>query len=226
MLKAKFNLTAEDMEFLRLHPNMKIWVNNKYWRANKVNFEGNDNLRELTEVELVSIEAGLALDPAPIVDPGEGVFGDGTLDRDRSQGLNNTISGSGKHIVLGDDNYIGKETNNIKIYGDRNLVSDRSVNVSITGNDVKVRGSNVTVINTDNVTVVSDNITIIDNVLYAGGEIVRLYNTVDGGLDEIRSRGASSKENLVDGGLNKNDDIFSESKIKMIDSDKGETNEI
>jgi hypothetical protein len=56
LLVAYFDLTPSDVDYVRLNPNVKVWVNNKYWSINVVTFEGNSNIRRLTKVELVSIE--------------------------------------------------------------------------------------------------------------------------------------------------------------------------
>ena len=56
LLTCDFNLNSSDIDYVKRNPNIKIWVNNKYWRINTANFEGNDNIRRLTKVELVSIE--------------------------------------------------------------------------------------------------------------------------------------------------------------------------
>jgi len=56
LFTSKYNLSASDLDFIRLNPNAKVWVNNKYWRVNVVSVEANDNIRRLTKVELVSIE--------------------------------------------------------------------------------------------------------------------------------------------------------------------------
>ena len=51
-----FNLNVADLDFIRLNPNAKVYVSNRWWRVNKLVLEANDNLRRLTKVELVSVE--------------------------------------------------------------------------------------------------------------------------------------------------------------------------
>lgn len=50
------NLNIADLNFIRLNPNAKVYVSNRWWRVNKMVLEANDELRRLTKVELVSVE--------------------------------------------------------------------------------------------------------------------------------------------------------------------------
>ena len=230
LLTAKFDMTAEDMEYLRLNPNMKIWVNNKYWRANKVTFEGNDNLRGLTTMELVSIEEGLVINVEPTgggsTGGGGGNINLGFGGSGMIVGTTNNVSSAQKYIVNGEHNIITEDTYNVSLNGDRYYVGRGSRNVTITGSDVRVTGSNVTIINTNNINVVSDNITIIDNVLYVDGQATVLHNLIEGGSDELRSAAGGVGTNLVDGGVDSNANPFSQSTIKTIDSDTGQNGTI
>jgi len=56
LLEGMFNLNVADLDFVRLNPNARVYVSNKWWRVNKMTLEANDNLRRLTKVELVSVE--------------------------------------------------------------------------------------------------------------------------------------------------------------------------
>ena len=190
LLKTKMYLTARDLFNIKQTPNSKIFYKDKYWHVNKIEFEANDSLRKLSNVELVSVESYTRIQPAPIVnDEGEQAYWG---DIDKGDGANNNIDNSSNNIdVNGNGNTIGSNANNIDIKGDNNTVGDNSSNVNINGNGVTVNGNNVTVDGVDNITVNQDNVHItgityisVDDLVYTI-TVTTALQTVENGLFDI-----------------------------------------
>lgn len=227
MLSTLLNLTSRHINLIRKKPYTRIWINNAYWQVNKIEFEGNDQLRKLTPVELISIH-NLKHLPGRIIKPVRPVVG-GVLTpwSPAVSGTNAVGNGVSNYDVKGMYNKIGDNVVDVFITGNENEVFPGVKGVNIqNSNRVVVKGSNVTVIDTSDLTIASDNVTIIKGVLFQGEEQTRLYNLIDGGEDEIRAIGADAKYNLIDSGKNVNLNRFAQNPIALIDSQTGENKTI
>lgn len=225
MLTTLLNLTSRHINLIRKKPYTRIWINNAYWQVNKIDFEGNDQLRKLTPVELISIH-NLKHFPGRIIKPvrpvREGILSPFTP---VINGTNSVGNGVVNYDIKGVYNKVGDNVIDVFITGNENEVFSNTKGVNIqNSNRVVVKGSNVTVIDTSDLTIESDNVTIIKGVLYNGEEQTRLYNLIDSGEDTIRAIGAESKFNLIDSGKNVNLNRFAANPIALINSDKGENN--
>ena len=227
MLSTLLNLTSRHINLIRKKPYTRIWINNAYWQVNLINYEGNDQLRKLTPVELVSIH-NLRHIKGRIIKPTRPVIGDviGVL-HPLTSGTNATGSGGINVHIKGFFNQVGNNVLDVYIKGNNNVVFPNSTKVNIENSDnVTVKGNNVTVIDTDDLIIESDNVTIIKGVLFEGETQTRLYNLVDGGEDELRAIEADSKYNLIDSGKNINLNRFAENPIALIDSKTGDNKTI
>lgn len=221
-MKAKFELSANDVYRLRKAPNTKIWVDNAYWLVDNLKFEGNDRLRGLTTVELITINID-QIDYTPTVISGGGGGADPGGGSNNRIGNNSSLRAVN---IVGHNNIIDSGAENVSITGSNNAVFGNSTNVSIQNStNVRVTGNNVTVIGSSDLSVVSDNITIIDNVLYKGDQRITLFNMVDGGEDELRSSDSQYSTNLIEGGENTNINTF-DSNHNIIDGNAENTNTI
>lgn len=216
---SSFELNSRDAALVRKEPNLKVWVDNAYWLINKMTFEGNDDLRGLTKVELVTLVNNQAskLSTKPMK-PSVNIITDlkPFIERNiiSSNAINTTING--------ENNEVGDFASNIMVNGNGNKIGSKAANVTIQGGDNNiVRGSNVTLINTSGLVVVSDNITIIENVIVSGGANTPVFNVVDGGEDELRTDYPAFTMNLIDGGEDKLLNPFSVSPVKTLDSENG-----
>lgn len=222
MLTTLLNLTSRHINLIRKKPYTRVWINNAYWQVNMINYEGNDQLRKLTPVELISIHnlrhiKGRIIKPVrPTLDGVISVF------NPNISGTNAVGNGVSIYSVKGVRNKIGDNANDVHITGNDNVVFPNQIRINIqNSNNVVIKGSNVTVIDTDDVIVDSSNVTIIKGVLFQGETQTRLYNLIDSGEDEIRAIEAESKFNLIDSGKNVNLNRFAQNPIALINSDTG-----
>ena len=219
-----FYLRSQDIARIKQEPDTQIWVNNQYWLVNKMTVEANDNLRLLTEVELISIEAPLAISTGEIVSiPSTGVDislpeTNGRID-DIYMGANTVGDSIYNTDVLGSGNVIGDVTKNVKIVGENNLTGNGLSNITINGNNNRVFANNVTIINSNDYLVTTNNVTIINDVLYLNGHQIPVFNLVEGGLNTLRESNAEYDINLIDGLEDANSDPFDTSPFKLIDGE-------
>jgi len=217
--KSKFDLSSFDMALFRRNPNMRVWVDNAYWLINKITFEGNDNLRGLTSVELVTLDnVTVATKPIKPIRPIVGIIGEILPFKDR----NKVYTTSPTWTIAGEGNIIEAGATNVNINGNGNTVGPDARFVSIMGGSGNtVRGSNVTIINSDNLVVTSDDLTIIENVIVSGGANTPLFNLIDGGENELRNPFPRFSMLHVEGGLNTLMNPFAVSPVKSIDTTNG-----
>jgi len=227
MLTNKFDLTSRHINLIRRKPYTRIWTNNAYWQVNKINFEGNDNLRKLSRVELVSIENLRHIGGRIIKPTRPTILDHGGIRGFSSSTTNVNGRGSVNYNVRGFHNTIGSNTDGITITGNENTIKGGSKNVEIVNSHrVTVDGSNVTVIDTSDIRVTSSDVTIIRGVLYDGDRVTPLFNLVDGGEDTVRPSRSKFKINLIESGEDRNLNRFSDSSIEVIDSDTGQNEKI
>lgn len=234
ILKNKFHLTPRDMKGIRQSPNTKVFIENQEYYINKIEFEGNQDIKKLAIVELVTIEDRLTTQTGSVTVgvQYEGSFEDSYRELPNEKPLQpndtNTIGEGTENVTMsGRDNKIGGDTKNVVISGNNNTVGVNLKNVKIENSDgVTVLADNVTVINHDNITVVTNNVTIIGNNLTINGKSGLLFNKIDGGSDTVRSAEAKSKINKFDGGKDIVQNPFNESIFNKINTDDGITDKI
>jgi hypothetical protein len=136
MLIAYFDLTEVDIQALKL--NDKIYIDNSWWNINKIQ-DYNGNQRQLTKVELISIDTEIDLAPFKIR-PGKPV-GDNSLGEAvgkleaRSTFNNNVIVPGANALIFGKGNVVTAGTKGI-IIGDGQTLSDDGMvvnNLTVTG---------------------------------------------------------------------------------------------
>ena len=136
MLIAYFDLTEVDIQALKL--NDKIYIDNSWWNINKIQ-DYNGNQRQLTKVELISIDTEIDLAPFKIR-PGR-PFGDNSVGETvgkleaRSTFNNNVIVPGANALIFGKGNVVTAGTKGI-IIGDGQTLSDDGMvvnNLTVTG---------------------------------------------------------------------------------------------
>jgi hypothetical protein len=136
MLIAYFDLTEVDIQALKL--NDKIYIDNSWWNINKIQ-DYNGNQRQLTKVELISIDT--EIDLAPFKIRGGKPFGNNSvaevLDKleARSTFNNNVIVPGANALIFGKGNVVTAGTKGI-IIGDGQTLSDDGMvvsNLTVTG---------------------------------------------------------------------------------------------
>jgi hypothetical protein len=148
-----------------------VFVESTYFYINSIKFEGNENARKLTSVELLTIEDDQIFDPTNLVVSGRADRGASFVEDEENVKARNAISDPNNTIVVnGSDNVVAELTRVINITGDNNFVAPESSNVTIVGSNNKVDGSNITIIGVDGQDIKGDNITVINS----GGSIVEL----------------------------------------------------
>jgi hypothetical protein len=136
MLIAYFDLTEVDIQALKL--NDKIYIDNSWWNINKIQ-DYNGNQRQLTKVELISIDTEIDLAPFKIR-PGR-PFGDNSLGEAvgkleaRSTFNNNVIVPGANALIFGKGNVVTAGTKGIIIGDGQTLTEDGMVinNLTVTG---------------------------------------------------------------------------------------------
>lgn len=225
MLSTLLNINSRHVNLIRKKPYTRIWINNAYWQVNLLNYEGNDQLRKLTPVELISLH-NLRHIKGRIKKPIKPTLSDFShIGSSPLSGTNSIGNGVINHDVKGVYNIVHNNVKNVFITGNENVIFPGLSDINIqNSNRVVVRGSNVTVIDTSDIIVISDNVTVIKGVLFQGDTTTPLFNLIDGGEDEIRATTSSFKINLIDSGENVNLNKFSNSPVALINSDKGLNN--
>jgi hypothetical protein len=136
MLIAYFDLTELDIQSLKL--NDKIYIDNSWWNINKIQ-DYNGNQRQLTKVELISIDTEIDLAPfktglgRPFGDIMIGVGVDALVGRNTFN--NNVILPGANAQVFGKGNVVTAGTKGI-IVGDGQTLSDDGMvinNLTVTG---------------------------------------------------------------------------------------------
>lgn len=136
MLIAMFDLTEVDIQSLKL--NDKIYIDNSWWNINKIQ-DYNGNQRQLTKVELISIDTEIDLAPfktglgRPFGDIMIGVGVDALVGRNTFN--NNVILPGANAQVFGKGNVVTAGTKGI-IVGDGQTLSDSGMvinNLTVTG---------------------------------------------------------------------------------------------
>jgi hypothetical protein len=136
MLIAMFDLTELDIQSLKL--NDKIYIDNSWWNINKIQ-DYNGNQRQLTKVELISIDTEIDLAPfktglgRPFGDVMIGVGVDALVGRNTFN--NNVILPGANAQVFGKGNVVTAGTKGI-IVGDGQTLSDDGMvinNLTVTG---------------------------------------------------------------------------------------------
>jgi hypothetical protein len=136
MLIAYFDLTEVDIQALKL--NDKIYIDNSWWNINKIQ-DYNGNQRQLTKVELISIDTEIDLAPFKIR-PGR-PFGDNSVGETvgkleaRSTFNNNVIVPGANALIFGKGNVVTAGTKGIIIGDGQTLTEDGMVinNLTVTG---------------------------------------------------------------------------------------------
>ena len=136
MLIAMFDLTEVDIQSLKL--NDKIYIDNSWWNINKIQ-DYNGNQRQLTKVELISIDTEIDLAPfktglgRPFGDIMIGVGVDALVGRNTFN--NNVILPGANAQVFGKGNVVTAGTKGV-IVGDGQTLSDSGMvinNLTVTG---------------------------------------------------------------------------------------------
>jgi hypothetical protein len=136
MLIAMFDLTEVDIQSLKL--NDKIYIDNSWWNINKIQ-DYNGNQRQLTKVELISIDTEIDLAPfkiglgRPFGDIMVGVGVDALIGRGTFN--NNVILPGANAQVFGKGNVVTAGTKGIIVGDGQTLSSDGMVvnNLTVTG---------------------------------------------------------------------------------------------
>jgi hypothetical protein len=136
MLIAMFDLTEVDIQSLKL--NDKIYIDNSWWNINKIQ-DYNGNQRQLTKVELISIDTEIDLAPfrtglgRPFGDVMIGVGVDALVGRATFN--NNVILPGANAQVFGKGNVVTSGTKGIIVGDGQTLSSDGMVvnNLTVTG---------------------------------------------------------------------------------------------
>jgi hypothetical protein len=136
MLIAMFDLTELDIQSLKL--NDKIYIDNSWWNINKIQ-DYNGNQRQLTKVELISIDTEIDLAPfkigrgRPFGDIMIGVGVDALVGRNTFN--NNVILPGANAQVFGKGNVVTAGTKGIIVGDGQTLSSDGMVvnNLTVTG---------------------------------------------------------------------------------------------
>jgi hypothetical protein len=136
MLIAYFDLTELDIQSLKL--NDKIYIDNSWWNINKIQ-DYNGNQRQLTKVELISIDTEIDLAPfktglgRPFGDVMIGVGVDALVGRNTFN--NNVILPGANAQVFGKGNVVTAGTKGIIVGDGQTLSSDGMVvnNLTVTG---------------------------------------------------------------------------------------------
>lgn len=223
----KFNLKAADVYFVKNNPNTRIFVENKYYYINKIDFEGNENLRKLTTVELLTVEDDILVftGVTTVIELGD-TRNDPPVDPITNDPGNVIDEPNVSLTVAGSDNTIATGNQRINITGNGNFVDKDNSNVVIQGNNNRVFGSNVTIIGVDGLTVRQNNISIINGVVTFGCQTSVLFNKIDGGLDGLTNPNRKCNINKICGELDGEFKKFNVSLFNKIDSDDGITEEI
>jgi len=228
---SKFNLNSSDVHFIKNNPNTKLFVDNKFYFINKIDFEGNKKLRGLTKIELITVEDGLIIDTSqtPVVltaDPIPGFVGKRSASDTDNEVFEEEAPVSRSVVVAGIDNFVGKGAEKINIVGDGNFVDSNTSGVLIQGDGNKVFANNVTLVGVSGLTVRRDNVSIVNGCITQGCLDSVFFNKIDGGLDALRNLGAVSEINKVNGEIDGIFNLFTVSLFNKIDSDDGITDEI
>jgi hypothetical protein len=136
MLIAYFDLREVDIQSLKL--NDKIYIDNSWWNINKIQ-DYNGNQRQLTKVELISIDTEIDLAPfkigrgRPFGDVMIGVGVDSLLTRATFN--NNVILPGANALVFGKGNVVTAGTNGVIVGDGQTLSEDGMVvsNLTVTG---------------------------------------------------------------------------------------------
>jgi hypothetical protein len=128
MLTAHFWLTAADIAEMRL--NDKIYLLGQYWNINRV-IDYNANKKQLTKVELITIDESATLPPfktKPPIKPNplDGLIGlpSEEMIKERNRGLNISPIGN---MVIGKHNYIAPDVRNALVVGDDQFIEDDGI---------------------------------------------------------------------------------------------------
>jgi len=239
LLKDVFELSPEDVAFVRRNPNCKIFIDNQVYFVNDILFEGNQNLTKLAQVELITAEGNVQIPTAPtgfngsfgdsgasIYSPPGTVVDTASKDETATKG-NNSGKDTENTSLVGRGNNIGSGSKNASVSGNGNTVDPNIENAKIeNGDNNHVRANDVTIINRDNLTVTTEGVTVNKDTIIFDSKMGTLFNKIDGGFNELRSNNARYKENLIEGGKDEVQNKFSDSVVNKIDSDDGITNEI
>lgn len=230
MVISKFNLTANDVHFIKTNPNTKLFVDNTYYYINKIIFEANEGLRKLTTIELITVEDELTFaDDTPIL-LGSEVSGDiplPFLDTPNTNNPNNIVATDGdlNNRTNGSNNFIGGKSENNTINGNDNFIDNNRTGNFINGNSNKVFGSNNIIIGNDGLTIRGDNVSVINGVVKSGCLSAILFNKIDGGLDALRNN-SRCNVNKISSELNGQLNQFNVSLFNVVKTDNGITEEI
>lgn len=165
VMTGEFYLTAFDIAKLDFRD--QILIDNAYWRINKIN-DYNPFKESLTKVELIKVLDVAPLEYESFTVGTQGTTGGSTTIEKRP--VNRKISLINENdipvfqgTVKGKRNKVGHNTQDFKIIGDDNFISDGSERVTILGsrNKVLFGADDVVIINTDDYEVTESNITII-----------------------------------------------------------------
>ena len=131
MLTSYFWLTAADIAEMRL--NDKIYLLGQYWNINRV-IDYNANKKQLTKVELITIDESATLPPFKVKPPIKPNPLDGLIGlpyeemvRHRNRGLNVAPSGN---LIIGKHNYIAPDVRNAVVVGDDQFVEDEGIHTT------------------------------------------------------------------------------------------------
>jgi len=124
-------------------------------------------------------------------------------------------------FVNGTYNYVGPDSENIVVVGDRNSVGNLSINSGILGgSDNTITGgvTNSWLIGVSDKEISSSNEIWIGNDLHiVEGQVQTVYQFVDGGYDENVNINATTSYFTIDGGLDQSFEEFPEDPIHVIE---------
>ncbi len=216
LLKARFNL--DEMDISNLDFSKKIWIYDTYWLINKI-VDYSAGIKQLTEVELISLEDGVRFEPfnGPVIGselPANaqrgGILNEISIENQR---INNTIGSNVTNtIVLGEGNIVqASSTNNIIVGNDNDIQGTSNMiygsgNI-VSGSDVLAFGINNQRIDSSGITLFNNPVVINNNFISAGVDEVlnpfssSVINLISGSFDEVRQLGSESVVSKISGGI-------------------------
>lgn len=136
MLTAYFDLNEADIQSLRL--NDKIRIDNSWWFINRI-IDYDPNVRQLTKVELMSIDSEIDFAPfkkRPITyKPNGSEYGQATGEIFRQRALNSNTYGLGADVLIKGVNNIVLPSTRGFIEGDSNILEEDGIITTTTGDN-------------------------------------------------------------------------------------------
>lgn len=213
LLKGRFNL--DEMDISNLDFSSKIWIYDTYWIINKIT-DYSAGVKELTQVELISLEDGVSFLPlnGPVIGSELPAIGQrsGNLNQISLENaiINNTIGRQVTNtLVLGNDNIIQSGEGNLVTGNDNNVAGSGNL---VFGDNNNVQANRVLLFGVDN-----SNITTSDIVIFGQPTIVN-YNFISAGVDEVLNPFSASLINYIDAGVDVVRPLGSQSIVSQINA--------